>query len=181
MLSAKEVKSVKKALGMIIKSLDSETELMGFIENAEKYGHKLDCVIVAYTIQHDLKIEHNISKKLPLYVIDIKNPQYCREQMLKRGISNSTMKVLSECPTDTKSGLVPYGFNRMMVVMEAILRGMDTLFFIDSDVYPKVLKKKQNEIVLEEIDFFGAHLEHLNTGSMVTTGEYSGYNILPPA
>jgi len=172
---------VKKALGMIVRSLDSETELLGFIENAEKYGHKLDCVIVAYTHQHDMKVEQSISKKLPFYAIDIKNPHYIREQMRHRGISDNAQKVLLECPVDTTRGLVPYGFNRMMVVMEAILRGMDTLFFIDSDVYPRVLMKEHDKIVIEDIDFFGAHLEHLNTGSQVTTGEYSGYNILPPA
>jgi len=101
--------------------------------------------------------------------------------MNSRGISGDVQRVLLECPIDTKSGLVPYGFNRMMVVMEAILRGVDTLFFADSDVYPKVLIKKQDRYELEEIDFFGAHLEHLNSGSEITTGEYSGYNILPPA
>ena len=172
---------MKNALGMIIRSLDSEAELMGFIENAEKYGHKLDCVIVAYTHQHDLHVEQSISKKLPFYAVDINNPHFSREQMRQRGMSEAAQKVLLECPVDTKSGLVPYGFNRMIVVMEAILRGMDTLFFIDSDVYPTVIKKKQDELVLEEIDFFGAHLEHLNSGSQVTTGEYSGFNILPPA
>ena len=172
---------MKKALGMIVRSLDSETELMGFIENAEKYGHKLDCVIVAYTHQHDMQVEQSISKKVPFYAVNINDPGYCKEQMIRRGIPEAARKTLLECPVDTKKGLVPYGFNRMIVVMEAILRGMDTLFFIDSDVYPTVIRKEDDKLVLDEIDFFGAHLEHLNSGSQVTTGEYSGYNILPPA
>ena len=177
----REVKSVKKALGMIVRSLDSETELMGFVENAEKYGHKLDCVIVAYTHQHDPQVENSIRQKLPIYTVDINDPQYCKEQMQHRGVSTSAVKEMLECPIDTTGGLVPYGFNRMMVVMEAILRGMDTLFFIDSDVYPRALIRKHDKIALEEIDFFGAHLDYLNSGSQVTTGEYSGYNILPHA
>jgi len=173
---------MKTALGMIVRSLDSETELMGFVDNAEKYGQKIDCVIVAYTHQHDRQIELNISRKIPFFAVDIKNPQYCKEQMQRRGIPESVMKVLLECPVDTKRGLVPYGFNRMMVVMDAILRGVDTLFFVDSDVYARVLKKNfEGQIIEEEVDFFGAHFEHLNSGSEVTTGEYSGYNILPPA
>ena len=166
---------------MIVRSLDSETELMGFVENAEKYGHRLDCVIVAYTHRHDKLVEQSINKKIPFYAVDINNPHFCRKQMRHRGIPEAAQNVLLQCPMDTKKGLVPYGFNRMIVVMEAILRGMDTLFFIDSDVYPTVVKKKQDKLVLDEIDFFGAHLEYLNTGSQVTTGEYSGYNILPPA
>jgi len=172
---------MKIALGMIIRSLDSETELLGFVENAEKYGHKLDCVIVAYTHQHDPRVEQSISEKVPFFAVDIKNPSYSREQMQRLGISDATARMLLECPVDTKSGLVPYGFNRMIVVMEAILRGMDTLFFVDSDVYPRILKKTPDGLTLEEMDFFGAHLEHLNSGSEATTGEYSGYNILPPA
>jgi len=172
---------MKTALGMITRSIDSDTELMGFVENAEKYGHKLDCVIVAYTHTHDPKVEYNISKKVPYFAVNINNPHYSKEQMQARGVPEAAEKVLLECPVDTKRGLVPYGFNRMMVVMEAILRDMDTLFFIDSDVYPRVLKRKDNKLMLEDIDFFGAHFKHLNTGSEVTTGEYSGYNILPPA
>ena len=172
---------MKTALGMIIRSLDSEMELMGFIENAEKYGHKLDCVIVAYTHQHDPRVEHSLNEKIPLYAVDIKNPHYCKEQMRRRGISEATSRLLLECPVDTKGGLVPYGHNRMIVVMEAILRGMDILFFVDSDIYPKVLKKAPEGPIFEEVDFFGAHMEHLTSDTEVTTGEYSGYNILPPA
>ena len=173
---------MKTALGMIIRSLDSETELIGFVENAEKYGHKLDCVIVAYTHQNDPQVEEKISKKIPFYAVDIKNPEFSKEQMRKRGIPERAIKTLTECPIDTTAGLVPYGFNRTIVVMEAILREIDTLFFVDSDVYSKVLKRTNDGSVVEkEVDFFGAHFKHLNTGSDATTGEYSGYNILPPA
>jgi len=172
---------VKIALGMIIRSLDSETELMGFIENAEKYGHKLTCVIVAYTHQHDPQVEQKIKEKVPFFTVDIKNPHYCKEQLRRHGMLDTTSNIMLECPVDTKGGLVPYGFNRMIVVMEAILRGIDTLFFVDSDVYPKVLKKTTEGLAFEEVDFFGEHLKHLNSGAQVTTAEYSGYNILPPA
>ena len=173
---------MKIALGMITRSLESDTELMGFINNAEKFGHKLDCVIVAYTHTHDPKVEYKIRQKVPYFAININNPYFCRDQMNNRRIPGSIMKVLLNCPIDTKAGLVPYGFNRMLVVAEAILRGMDTLFFVDSDVYSKVLKRTPDgSIKEEEVDFFGAHLEYLNSGSEVTTGEYSGYNILPPA
>jgi len=175
------VKTVRLALGMIIRSLDSETELMGFIENAEKYGHKLDCIIVAYTHQHSPQVEQKIKKKVQLHTVDIKNPHYCKLQMRHRGIDDNTAGVLLDCPIDTKGGLVPYGYNRMIVVTEAILRGIDILFFIDSDIYPHTLKKTADGHTLSEIDFFGTHLEYLNAGSDVTTGEYSGYNILPPA
>ena len=173
--------TVKIALGMIIRSLTSDEILMKFIENAEKYGHKIDCVIVAYSHQLDPQVEFNINSKVPLYTIDIKNPAYSADQFRRRDISDDSTQTLLKCPIDISIGLVPYGYNRNMVTIEAILRGMDVLFFVDYDVYPSVLKKTPDGNVLEDVDFFGAHLEHLRAGAQITTGEYSGYNILPPA
>ncbi|MCL2628843.1 MAG: hypothetical protein FWD44_09155 [Oscillospiraceae bacterium] len=172
---------MKIALGMIVRTLDAEAKLMSFIENAEKYGHKLDCVIVAHTRQHDEKIEKQIREKATLYAVDINNPEYCRSQMQRLNIPEAAMKTLLDCPVDTTSGLIPYGHNRMIVVMEAILREIEVLFFVDSDIVPLLLKNTQNGHVLEETDFFKAHLDELKKGTDVTSGEYSGYNILPPA
>ena len=169
------------ALGMIIRSLDSDAELMNFIENAEKYGHKLDCVIVAYTHRLDARAAERIRKKVPFFAVNINAPHYCMDELRRRGVSDSAAKALLSCPVDTSRGLVPYGFNRTVVLTEAVLRGVDTLFFVDSDVLPSVLKKTPDGLILEEMDFFGAHFELLNEGSKITTAEYSGYNILPPA
>ena len=167
---------------MIIRSVDSDLELLRFIENAETHGHKLDCVIVAYTHQLDPRVERNLSKKLPFFAVDIKNPRYGYEQLSRRGVSGDAAQTLLKCPVDTKGGLVPYGHNRTVVLIEAILRGVDILFFVDSDIFPLVLKRTDTGLVVEEdVDFFGTHLEYLNSGSQITTGEYSGYNILPPA
>jgi len=167
---------------MITRSLESDVELLRFIDNAEKHGRKLDCLIVAYTHQLDPRVERSLGKKPPFFAVDIKNPQYCYQQFRHRGISEAAAQTLLKCPVDTKGGLVPYGYNRTIVVLEALLRGIEILFFVDSDVFPTVLKKTPDGILFEEEeDFFGAHLEHLDLGSEITTGEYSGYNILPPA
>ena len=169
------------ALGMIIKSIDTDEEIMRFVDNAEKYGHNLDCVIVAYTQQLDPRVAGKLNKKTKFYAIDIKNPWYCIEQFRARGMSDNALQALLECPVDTASGLMPYGFKRTVVTIEAILRGVDILFFVDNDVFPAVLKKTPGGVSIEDVDFFGAHLEQLEAGSQITTGEYSGYNILPPA
>ena len=175
--------AVKIALGMIMKSLDSDEGIMRFIDSASKYGHKLDCVIVAYALQLDPRVEKRLSQKVPFFAINIKNPRYCREQFRKRGISAGTTGTLLDSPVsiDTHRGKVPYGFNRTIVTMEAILRGVDILFFADTDVYPAVLKMTPAGLDIEDVDFFGGHLEHINLGAQITTGEYSGYNILPPS
>ena len=172
---------MKIALGMIIRSLDSDKELMRFLNNAESYGHKLDCAIAAYTHHLDQRVERSLSGKLPFHAIDIKDARYCYEQLSRRGITDAATQTLLKCPVDPKGGLVPYGYNRTIVVLEALLRGVDILFFADSDVYPSALKITKVGLTAEEVDFFGAHLEHQYKGSQVTTGEYSGYNILPKA
>ena len=177
----KEVLAMKKALGMIIRSLETDAELGGFIDNAKKYGHKLDAVIVAYTHRISPTAEKKLNEKAPFYAININNPQYIRSQFRNMGISEDTAETLLKCPIDTTGGLVPYGYNRNLVLMEALLREMDILFFADSDVFPVVLKKKDGRLITQEMDFLGEHLKHLTTGAEVTTGEYSGYNILPHA
>ena len=175
------MKIVKTALGMIVRNLDSDEELFRFIENAEKYGHKLDCVIVAYTKRLNPRAAISINNKIPFFAVNINEPGFAFDQFRCRGLSGTTVQTLLECPVDTSGGLVPYGFNRTIVVIEAILRGMDVLFFVDNDVFPTVLKAAQDGVSMEDADFFGAHLEQLKAGSTITTGEYSGYNILPPA
>ena len=172
---------IKIALGMIIKNLTSDAILMRFIENAEKYGHKLDSVIVAYSHQLDPQVGRNINDKVPFIAVNIYDPHYCLDEFHHRGMSDDAIQALLQCPVDMRDGLVPYGYNRNIVVIEAMLRGMDILFFVDYDVDPSVLIKAPEGLASEEVDFFGAHLEHLNSGSQITTGEYSGYNILPPA
>jgi len=168
---------------MIVKSLDSDTELLRFIDNAEKFGHKIDAVLVAYALKYDRRVADRLMRRVPFFAIDIRNPHFCLERFRDLGISDDATSVLLKCPIDpqTHRGAVPYGFNRTVVLIEAILRGADIFVFVDSDVFPSFLEKTPDGSKIEEFDFFGAHLEQLKTGSQVTTAEYSGYNILPPA
>ena len=172
---------MKIALGMIIRSFESEEIVLNFINNAKKYGHKIDCVIIAYTHNLCPEAADNLKKEVSFYPIDIKKPIFCKRQLAEHGMSVDDIHTLLESPVDTMRGLVPYGFNRNVVMIEAILRGMDVLFFIDSDIYPRLLVKTHDGYMLQEEDFFGAHLKHLREGAIITTSEYSGYNILPHA
>ena len=172
---------MKTALGMIVKSVNSDEAVIRFVDNAEKNGHKLDCVIVAYSHNLDATAANNISKRIPFFAIDIMNPGFCAKQFRRLGMSAASVKTLLECPVDTAFGLVPYGYNRSLVIIEAILRGVDILFFVDDDIYPSSLAMTPEGIKLVDLDFFGAHLEYLRSGSPITTGEYGGYNILPHA
>jgi len=182
-VSAKDYEgtTLKIAFGMIVRSVDSDLELMRFVDNAQKFGHRLECLIVAYTHRLNPQAVRNLNEKVPLIAININAPQYCTERFTHLGMTDSTKKTLLDCPVDAAGGLVPYGFNRNLVVIEALLRKMDILIFSDSDVIPAVLTAGNNENAVQEVDFFGAHLSHLQSDVKITTGEYSGYNILPPA
>ena len=173
---------MKIALAMITKTLDTDEHLCKFIDNAAKYGHNLDCAIVAYSHRLDHSAAENISKKIPFISLNVTAPDFCTEEFRRRDISEKTTKTLLHCPVDTKTQeIVPYGYNRTVVLLEALLRGVEVLIFVDSDVFPSVLMNTPNGPQTEEVDFFGAHIKHLNAGFQVTTCEYSGYNILPPA
>jgi hypothetical protein len=79
-------------------------------------------------------------------------------------------------------GLVPYGFNRNTVVMAAALTGTDILIFVDSDVKPEMLRRDPDGALwFQAVDFAGRHLRALSQGADISTSEYSGYRILPPA
>ena len=66
--------------------------------------------------------------------------------------------------------------------MEALFTGVDYLIFVDSDVQPSVLHRTPDgEVGFEEVDFIGAHLYGMSLGATITSSDYSGYNILPPA
>lgn len=172
---------LKIALGTIVRSLDDSAPLLSFVDNALMHGHKLDCAIVAYTDKLCPQAVHDITKKIPLFAVNINSPEFLSTQFRRLGLSAFATQELLNCPVDTARGLVPYGFNRNIVLLEALLRQIDILFFVDSDVLPIVLRKIDGEISTHEVDFFGAHLEFLRAGALITTGEYSGYNILPPA
>lgn len=172
---------MRTAIGMITKRLDSSNTLLKFLENAEKYGHKIDSAIVTYSNGIDARFAAAVNEKTSLSAIDIYRPEFSIEQFKHRGISRSAADTLLVCPFPGGDGLAPYGFNRNLVLIEAILKNIDLLFFVDSDVCPSVLVKEGGAFVLKETDFFGSHLKHLNAGAKVTTSEYSGYSILPPA
>ena len=173
---------MKIAIGMITRELNSAAPLVRFIENSEKYGHTLDVLITTYSLGLSSQAVAEISEKVSVYSpIDLYDPQPRIERLKHLGVSEASAEVLTICPDTGGKGLVPYGINRNAIIMEALLRGVDILIFVDSDVCPSVLSMKNGRPVLEEIDFIGRHLKALNTGSQITTSEYSGYHILPPA
>ena len=170
------------AIGMIVRDLLSAHPLTDFLDNAEKYGHALDRMIVVYSHQADSKAVEELRSRTNLSLIKLQSNERAHLIMKEIGVRHSSIHQLLYCPLIDAHGLLPYGFNRNQALMEAMFTGTDYLIFVDSDVRPEVLRKTPDGAVQsEEIDFIGAHLHGLSLGADVTSSDYSGYNILPPA
>ena len=163
------------AIGMIVRDLLSAHPLTDFLDNAEKYGHALDRMIVVYSHQADSKAVEELRSRTNLSLIKLQSNERAHLIMKEIGVRHSSIHQLLYCPLIDAHGLIPYGFNRNQALMEAMFTGTDYLIFVDSDVRPEVLRKTPDGAVQsEEIDFIGAHLHGLSLGADVTSSDYSG-------
>ena len=170
------------AIGMIVRDILSAHPLTDFLDNAEKYGHALDRMIVVYSHQADPGAVEELRSRTNLSLIKLQSNERARLIMKEIGVRHSSIHQLLYCPLIDAHGLIPYGFNRNQALMEAMFTGTDYLIFVDSDVQASVLRRTPDGTVrAEEIDFIGAHLHGLSLGADITSSDYSGYNILPPA
>lgn len=167
-------------LGLIVKNLDQVKSLKAFLENGKKYGYVPKAVIIAVGEPSSEAVIAPLKKLCNLVVL----PLYEKEnsmalELLKMGASLDCVETLlvSAKPGQT---LIPYGQNRNQVLMKAMLLGLEALVFIDYDVYPYRLVRKEQGIEIEEVNFFEAHLSHLNMPNVaVTSSDYTGYYIVP--
>jgi len=170
---------MKKAIGIITKNISDILSLDDFLDNAKKYNHKIDYVIITYSNKYDAKFIDNLRKRVNVVVHKINH--FDINYFSKYKIESKNIANLLFSKEFKEYGLVPYGFNRNTVLLASIMLGIDYLFFIDTDVYPYVLEKQGNENIKGEIDFFGRHIEYLKEEDIaVTTSDYSGYYIVPP-
>lgn len=172
---------VKVSLGMIVKDIDGNNPLVKFIDNASKYGHPLENIILIFSGSADPFVVKSIREKCPLILHDINDPAPLFMSLIRRGISKKAAGILLNHDACFTGGKFPYGYSRNIVMMLAILNASDILIFADSDVLPAVLEKADGGDILREIDFIGSHMALIEKGAQVTSSEYSGYNILPKA
>jgi len=172
---------VKISIGVITKDFNSLEPIDEFLENASKHNHKIYSIIIVYSHSCDFQLIESLEKKVKVFLVKINDAPEIKEQLIKMGLSTENIEILLNCPTLKKQGLVPYGMNRNYALIKALLSGSEALVFIDTDVYPRVLVKENNEVREKEIDFIGRHLEYLRKEEVIiTTSDYSGYYIIPP-
>ena len=172
---------MKISIGAITKDFNSLEPIDDFLENASKYNHKIHSIIIIYSHSCDFRLVENLEKKVKVFLVKINDVPEIKRQLIKTGLSIENIEILLNCPTLKKFGLVPYGLNRNYALIKALLSGSEALVFIDTDVYPRVLVKEDDEAKEKEIDFIGRHLEYLRKEKVIiTTSDYSGYYIIPP-
>ena len=172
---------MKISIAVITKDFISLEPVDEFLENATKYNHKIYSIIIVYSHDCDFRLVESLTKKVKVFLVKINDAPEIKEQLIKMGLSTENIEILINCSALKKHGLVPYGLNRNYALIRALLSGSEALVFIDTDVYPRVLIKENNEVKEKEIDFIGRHLEYLGEEEVIiTTSDYSGYYIIPP-
>ncbi len=173
---------LKLSLGMITRDFLTTEPVFDFLENAHKYGHTLHSVVVAYSREVDMEVVREINQQLKVELVKINEDEEMYSQLRQQGISQKSIDTFLKCPPLDEARSVTYAKNRNNVITKAILTGTEVLFFIDTDVYPRLLTKDvTGEMSFKDVDFFGRHLEYLKYDNVaITTSDYSGYYIIPP-
>ena len=167
---------MKISIGVITKDFNSLEPIDEFLENASKHNHEIYSVIIVYSHGCDFRLVESLEKNVKVFLAKINEAPKMKEQLIKMGLSAENIEILLNCPALKKWEKVPYGLNRNYALIRALLSGSEVLVFIDTDVYPRVLVKKDDEVKEKEIDFIGRHLEYLKKEEVIiTTSDYSGY------
>lgn len=169
------------ALAVITNWVNSTSPYLDFIKNGSKYGHNISQLIIGYSHGCEKSIVEYLNRFTRVKLLKLPDDKKFIFQLKKLGLENEEIDTLFNFKLFNKYKLIPYGIRRNSILMQALLLNPapDYLFFIDTDVYPYILKNKSGE--KEEIDFFGRHLEYLKKkGVIITTSDYSGYYIIPP-
>lgn len=171
----------KIAIGVITNYVDRLSPYLDFLDNARKYGHSVNDMIIAYSHDVNKLITDRINQEVNLHLVKLTSDPEFVKTLKNIGLTESDIDVLFYSENFEKYGMIPYGKRRNCVLMKALLLYPDIeyLMFIDTDVKPYLLVNKYGK--KQEIDFAGRHLKYLQKRDvLVTTSDYSGYYIIPP-
>lgn len=187
---------LKVSFGMITKDLLTIEPLDQFLDNAYKFEHTIESVVIAYADKIDLLVLKKLRERVKVHLVKIRSSNVLDGHLRSIQMSDEAIKHLLGDISQPFDGRASYGQSRNHVIMEAMLKGSDVLIFIDTDVYPEVVIKEDDlltdtrlykrktaieNVFIQEVDFVGRHLERLvEEDVVVTTSDYTGYYIIPP-
>ena len=132
---------MKVALGLITKYINANISILDFLKNANKFGHEIDALIICYSHGYDRPFVEKLEREFPkTHLIKVNHSYDMERDLRKRGIRAKDFMPLIYAETLENYGLLPYSTYRNTVLIKAMLLEMDALFFVDTDVYPLLLK-----------------------------------------
>jgi len=175
------MKSKKLAFGIITPSLTQLEPIQNFLDNAKKFDHIIDNLIVCCYEYGKPDIISFFQKECKVTMIKRGHSSLIQNSLKNLGLSNDEIQILLATPNLEKYGKVSYGTSRNYILLAALFLDVDYLFFFDTDVLPKILYEfKEEKFKFEEIDYIGSHLRFLKEKNVVvTTSDYTGYYIIP--
>lgn len=169
------------SFGVITKDLLDTKAIDAFLDNAYEYNHGIHSVIITYSRYIDNEVVDALKKRVNVELVKINEHDIMCDQLIDMGMDSRYIKNLINCSSVEENGLIPYGTNRNSVIIKGILTKVDVLIFVDTDVFPLLLVKENNEVKNIKIDFVERHMEYLREKDVyITTSDYSGYYIIPP-
>jgi hypothetical protein len=174
--------SRKTAFALITRRVNDAATPLSFLNNARRYGHHIDRLIIAYSHGVDGEVVKRLQREVKVDLICAHGDDNLRQRLQSLGAEPVVVDGLLDVPSWPCYHEVPYGAYRNAILFDALLKGVDYLLFFDSDVQPSVLTDlKEGQPLWQEIDFVGTHLTHLTRPNVLaTTSDYSGYYIIPP-
>ena len=169
------------ALGAITNYLNSIHPFMNFIANARAHGYELDRLIICYSHGYKTQCLERLQQTVNVNLIQLNYDPDLREELKTAGLSKKEIEFFLRTPEFDYHRLIPYGKRRNLVLLKALIiePKIDYLFFIDTDVKPRLLLSAAGNTRV--INFFGRHLFNLEKENVaITTSDYSGYYIIPP-
>jgi len=169
------------AVGAICNYLNSIHPFIDFVANARAHGYEPEKLIVCYSHGYKSEAVERLRQTIKLDLVQMNyDPEFVYK--LKRyGLTKKEINFFLRTPEFDYHQLIPYGKRRNLVILKSLISEpkLDYLFFIDTDVKPRLLTSRNGGFTT--INFFGRHLEYLEKENVViTTSDYSGYYIIPP-
>jgi hypothetical protein len=171
----------KLALGAIANYLNSVHPYIDFIANARAHGYELEKLIICYSHGYKEESLERLQQTVDTELVQINFDPDFKDELREFSLSKKEIDFFLRTPEFDYHQLIPYGKRRNLVLIKALISKpkIDYLFFIDTDVKPRLLLSKTGRTRV--INFFGRHLHYLERENViVTTSDYSGYYIIPP-
>ena len=98
---------MKITIGMIVRNLISVHPLTDFLDNAEKYDHPIERVIVVYSHEADPEAIQELQRKAKVSLIRLQNYERAHMILKQLGVRFSSIQQLLFCPLIDTHGLIP--------------------------------------------------------------------------